>query len=345
MQLVETASILIPCYNDEEYVGGAIESALNQTWSDCEIIVVDDGSSDGSYTVARRYESEDVQVLTQQNQGAATARNRALQMASGKYVQYLDADDLLHPRKIEAQITALKGRSFGTIAVCPTVYFQDGMPLEEGKKLKGSDQNPWLNTQDPIQWMVNLHDPEESWGMVACHAWLVPHEIVRRAGPWREDISLDDDGEFFNRVLLESNGVQCVDGVYAYYRQHESEGRVSEQTSEKALEGWLRSIDAKSERLLFRTTGRQYNTAAHGFARQYWSLALAAYPENKKVAARAESRAADLGFPEALSPISRNGWKGCVAKVVTSILGWRTARWLQWVYHRFRQAMHHLLSL
>ncbi len=339
----QTVSVLIPCYNDETHVRDAIESALDQTWPACEIIVVDDGSADDSLAVARSYESEGVQVISQENQGASAARNRAFEAASGKYVQYLDADDMLHPKKIEAQVEALRDTSSCTVAVCSTVYFQDGTSPDEGRRAEGDESIPWLTSENPAQWLIDLWLPENGWGMVQPGAWLTPRAVIEKAGPWREDISKDDDGEFFTRVLLASCGIQYVGQGCVYYRQYRDGSRVSSLRSKGAVAGWLRSIDSKRDHLLPQTTHEQREQAAFGLARQYWSLALDAYPAHPEVAARAEQRAADLGHPAPLRTVSENGWTGTIAQGVESYLGWRAARRLQHTYHRARTGIAGLL--
>src|SRR5438067_11491143 len=92
-------SILIPAYNAGTWIVETIRSALAQTWTRHEIIVVDDGSSDNTLTIARRFESREVSVVSQQNQGAAAARNKAYSLCQGDYIPWLDADDLLSPEK------------------------------------------------------------------------------------------------------------------------------------------------------------------------------------------------------------------------------------------------------
>jgi glycosyltransferase involved in cell wall biosynthesis len=100
-------SILIPAHNAENWIADTIRSAITQTWVRKEIIVVDDGSSDRTADVARRFASKEVVVISKKNQGAAAARNHALQFCQGDYIQWLDADDILAPDKIERQLTAL----------------------------------------------------------------------------------------------------------------------------------------------------------------------------------------------------------------------------------------------
>src|SRR5947208_2891018 len=97
-------SILIPAFNSEAWIAETIESALVQTWPRKEIIIVDDGSTDRTLAVAREFASKEVSVLTQPNQGAAAARNKAYSISQGKYIQWLDADDVLAPDKIARQM-------------------------------------------------------------------------------------------------------------------------------------------------------------------------------------------------------------------------------------------------
>ena len=98
-------SICIPVFNSEKWLGDTINSALAQTWSNKELIIVDDGSADNSLKIARKFESSIVKVISQNNRGACAARNKALANAQGDFIQWLDADDILAPDKIEIQLT------------------------------------------------------------------------------------------------------------------------------------------------------------------------------------------------------------------------------------------------
>ena len=88
-------SILIPAYNAEETIADTIQSAIAQTWQRKQIVVVDDGSRDSTAEVARRFATK-VTVVSTENQGGAAARNHALRLSQGDYIQFLDADDLQH---------------------------------------------------------------------------------------------------------------------------------------------------------------------------------------------------------------------------------------------------------
>jgi glycosyltransferase involved in cell wall biosynthesis len=99
-------SILIPCYNAERWIAQCIESALAQTWPNKEVIVVDDGSTDGSLDVIRSF-GDRIRWETGPNRGGNVARNRLLELAGGEWLQYLDADDYLLPEKIAGQMQFL----------------------------------------------------------------------------------------------------------------------------------------------------------------------------------------------------------------------------------------------
>ena len=92
-------SVIIPVYNVEKYLSRCIESVLNQTYRNLEIIIVDDGSTDDSLNICRRYEKKDkrIKVIHQDNGGLSSARNKGLMNSTGEYISFVDSDDWLHP--------------------------------------------------------------------------------------------------------------------------------------------------------------------------------------------------------------------------------------------------------
>lgn len=214
----QLVSVIIPVHNAEKYIGEAIASAMAQTWPCKEIIVVDDGSTDRSLSIAQTYQCEWVKVISQPNKGASAARNTGLKHATGDFIQFLDADDLLSEDKIELQIQALK-KAPEKIAVCSTIHFTDGKP-HTGSSPSAYEEQFLLDSDNPAWFLTHL------WGgygdngsMVQPNAWLTPRSIIERAGPWNETLTVDDDGEYFCRVLLQSNGV-VKSGGYNYYRKY-----------------------------------------------------------------------------------------------------------------------------
>ncbi len=102
-----TVSVVIPAYNAARYVEDAVDSVLGQTFRDVEVLVVDDGSTDGTEAVLSRYGNA-IRYLRQENRGVSAARNRGIQESTGRYVAFLDADDMWFPEKLDRQIAALE---------------------------------------------------------------------------------------------------------------------------------------------------------------------------------------------------------------------------------------------
>ena len=104
------ASIITPCYNGARYIGETIESVLAQTYSDWEMIIVDDGSTDDSVSVVEGYMARDnrIKLIKQANAGSAAARNNGIRQAEGQYIALLDADDIWLPMFLERQIAYMK---------------------------------------------------------------------------------------------------------------------------------------------------------------------------------------------------------------------------------------------
>ena len=113
-------SVIIPAYNSADFIDEALKSVFDQTYKDLEIIVVDDGSTDDTRAVLEKY-GDRVNYHYQDNNGPASARNRGIKLARGKYIAFLDADDLWLPTKLEKQVALFKNREnlgFVTTGVC-----------------------------------------------------------------------------------------------------------------------------------------------------------------------------------------------------------------------------------
>lgn len=117
-------SIVIPCYNDAQYVEQAVESALNQTYTNIEVIVVDDGSNQETKAVLKKLESKITKLITQENQGQSTARNIGIKEANGEYILVLDSDDYFEPTFCEKAIDVLKNRDV-KLVTCYTKRFNN----------------------------------------------------------------------------------------------------------------------------------------------------------------------------------------------------------------------------
>jgi glycosyltransferase involved in cell wall biosynthesis len=205
-------SILIPAYNAEKWIRDCVCSAKAQTWPHKEIIVVDDGSSDRTLKIARTLESSEVKVVAQENTGACGARNKAFSLAQGDYIQWLDADDALHPEKIARQLQCLSNGQVHSTLLTSTW----------GKFFYSPDRTQFISNslwQDlsAVDWLVTKF-ADNVWMNPAC--WLISRQLIEAAGPWDERLSVsgNDDGEYICRVVAASTGVKFVADAKCYYR-------------------------------------------------------------------------------------------------------------------------------
>jgi glycosyltransferase involved in cell wall biosynthesis len=125
-------SIIIPVYNREQYIGAALESVLSQSYRPLEIIVVDDGSSDRTAEIVKRFDDQ-VSYVYRANGGPAAARNHGLALASGEFIAFLDSDDLWPATKLETQIRYLLGHTEVQYVIGKATYFAEpGTTLPSG---------------------------------------------------------------------------------------------------------------------------------------------------------------------------------------------------------------------
>ena len=203
-------SILIPAFNAEKWIDACIRSALAQTWIRKEIVIVDDGSSDKTLEIARSYASQTTQVISQENRGASASRNRALSLAQGDYIQWLDADDLLAPDKIALQLKeTLPEQDERVLLSCAWGRFYQWPELSKFRA------DPLWEDLEPKEWLFRKLD-QNLWMPIM--SWLVSRELTEMAGPWNETLSLDDDGEYFCRVLANSHGVRFIREAMCFNR-------------------------------------------------------------------------------------------------------------------------------
>jgi glycosyltransferase involved in cell wall biosynthesis len=319
-----SVSILIPAFNAQEWIADTLRSAMAQTWQKKEIIVVDDGSTDETLAIARQFESDCVRVFTQKNQGAAAARNKAFSLSHGDYIQWLDADDLLAPDKIARQMEILD--QCGTKRKLLSSAW--GLFMYRPYRAEFVPTALWCDLT-PIEWLLrkmgqNLYMQTASW--------LVSRELTESAGPWDTRLLGDDDGEYFCRVLLASDGVQFVPEAKVYYRgpglafsslshMGQSPRRIDAHWLSMQLHiGYLRSLE-DSERVRAACL-RYLQTSLIHF-----------YPAKLDIVKQAQQLARDLGGE--LGPPSLS-WKYHWMK---AIFGWHTAKFGQQVLLGFRWSM------
>lgn len=308
-------SILIPCYNSEKYLAETVKSALAQTWQNKEIIIVDDGSTDNSLAVAKSFESPIVKVISQTNRGASASRNRALQESRGDFIQYLDADDLLAPNKIKLQIELL-GTDTHFVASGEWARF-----YQQPTEALFVPQPLWKDLS-PVDWLVCAW--ERHW-MMHPAAWLIPRQISDEAGVWNESLSLNDDGEYFCRIVLSSQEVKFCQGAKTYYRSG-NENSLSQFKSEKAKRSEFLSLDLATNHLLAKENSLRTRQVC---ATVWQRFIYEAYPDVPELTRQAAAKVKELGGSN-LQPTG-----GSMFHLLSQFVGWQKAKKLQTICYQY----------
>lgn len=300
-------SIIIPCFNAGSYIEETLSSAFAQTWPHCEVILVDDGSTDDSMARAQPFTSRGLRLFSQPNAGASATRNHGLREARGAYIQFLDADDLLAPNKIERQMATLSQATPRTLASGAWSRFQRD-PTEA--------KFDWLPNWKDLTGVEFLQTFYETETMMHPAAWLAPRSLLDSAGPWNESLSLNDDGEYFARVALAADRIRFCDTARSYYRSG-LPGSLSRRKDRRSLESLFHSVELMIGHLLRADSSpRTVSAAAYGWK---W-LAFELYPEAPDLSRRAEELSNSLGGSPRRFPGSGR------FQLAARVLGWRLAK-------------------
>jgi glycosyltransferase involved in cell wall biosynthesis len=211
-------SVVIPCYNAGSWLREAIDSCLAQTYPNLEIIVVDDGSSDDSLSIAQSYGSKIV-VSSGPNKGECAARNRGFALSHGDFVQFLDADDYLLPEKIGRQVSCLEAEGGDVIYGDWRIqhHFPDGTTRLSQVYQPG-------HFDDPVLAVLN------GWNLISTGP-LHRREIVERSGGWDERFHNVTDTVFLFSEIMAGAVLRYQPGCLWIYRRY---GNVTVSTADPA---------------------------------------------------------------------------------------------------------------
>jgi len=220
-------SVVIPVFNGERFLREAVQSVLDQKYSPIEIIIVDDGSTDGSSAVARSF-SETVRYLYQANQGPAAARNRGIEHAQGSLIAFADADDLWPSEKLEMQLPYLINDAAIEIVMGRI------QQVRLSKTVNGQTQTEEL--AEPA-FSVNLGSA------------VIKKSVFERVGLFDESMRYSEDVDWFMRAREAGAAIVTIDAVTLLYRQHEENMTRGKSTSElNVLKALKKSLDRRRER-------------------------------------------------------------------------------------------------
>ncbi len=203
-------SVIIPAYNACKFIAEAIESVLNQTFPAHEIIVVDDGSTDGTGEFVEKQFGDKVKVIRQENKGQGAARNAGIKVATGNIFQFLDADDLLLPNKFEVQLDFWRRNPEFDIVYCDHCYFVE-------KKIPND-----LPLPRPLHQGVLVDVAIRQTPGGPPHCFLVSRHVMDVVGQFNEDRSIQivEDRDFWFRCALHGFTFGYVPQVLALTRRH-----------------------------------------------------------------------------------------------------------------------------
>lgn len=200
----QTVSILIPCYNAERWIAQAIQSALDQTYPNKEVIVMNDGSSDRSLEIIKSF-SNQICWESQPNRGGNATRNRLLELSTGEWLQYLDADDYLLPEKIEKQINLLSQNPKTDVICSPAIS-----EYHDEEKI-WTEPSPQLHPRDP--WILLAR-----WRLPQTGGSLWRKQAIVDAGGWKVDQPCCQEHELYLRLLMAGKQLNFYDHSGAVYR-------------------------------------------------------------------------------------------------------------------------------
>jgi glycosyltransferase involved in cell wall biosynthesis len=201
-----TVSVVIPAYNAARTVRQAVTSALEQSRNDLEVIVVDDGSTDGTADVVRNLGDPRLRLVSQENSGAAAARNAGTEAASGRWVAFLDADDLWLPTKLETQLGEIESTP-GAMAVQSSVYFVDD-------RLRVLSVERCSRSRNGVLDVLRFRDTP-----AAPSTLLVDRQFLQEIGGFDQSLVILEDWDLMIRIAR-NGGLVNIEEPLAFYRVH-----------------------------------------------------------------------------------------------------------------------------
>ena len=206
-----TVSVIMPAYNVEAFIVQALESACNQTISDIEIIVVDDGSEDNTARIVKAFDDHRISMIHKENGGCASARNAGIHVAKGNFISFLDADDYWLPNKLEREL-----ESFYRQPHVDLIFSLSFVINEEGKELGVLKSGTFRSFSFKDLFIEN---PVGNGSSV-----LIRKRALDQAGPFDESLPASSDCDMWLRIAkLRTDNFVCLPEPLTYYRRRHSQ--------------------------------------------------------------------------------------------------------------------------
>lgn len=299
-------SVIIPLYNAENYIADTINSVINQSFKNWELIIVDDGSIDNSLSIAQSFVSDRIKVYFTKNQGAAAARNYGFKRSRAQLIKFFDADDLISDKMLASQFDLANQYPNTIISASWGRFYNDDITT-----FQLNEEKCWKD-MDPIDWICSSWQDAQT--MTQPGIFLIPRQIINEVGLWDEKLNLVDDMEFFTKVILGASAIKFSLDTVLYYRSGMGNKALSGHTNRKAIESHYRALYLSSHYLLDKEisirTKQCIANMWQGFVYEYYYLA-------RDLTRKAESTINHLGGSNLKFPC------GGKSKILNGIFGWK----------------------
>lgn len=216
-------SVIVPVYNLERFLDATVESILRSTYQDLELILVDDGSMDGSAVICDEFASRDsrVKVIHKQNGGVASARNEGLKVARGEYISFVDGDDVIHPDMLRILLNALQQGAYDfSMCYLKRVHEDEAIDFKQTSSAASSSVKT-LSGDDYIRGIYGKNiDVAVQYDYNIVFNKLFKRELI--AGELFAQLRMAEDIEWLHRVCLKAKSAVIVEEELYYYMQRES---------------------------------------------------------------------------------------------------------------------------
>ncbi len=206
--MLPKVSVNICCYNSEKFIKETIQSVLDQTYKEFEIIIIDDGSKDKTGEIVKSIKDSRVKYYYQDNMGLSASRNRALEMSKGEYVALLDHDDIWEPEKLEKQVALIdSNKNLGLV-------FSDSYIIDKNGKIKGT----FFELNRPARGQVTKELINADF--IPCLTAVMRKSYMEKVGNFKNELKIAEEYDYFLRLSLISD-FDYVNAPLAKYRLHQ----------------------------------------------------------------------------------------------------------------------------
>ena len=317
-----SVSVIIPTYNAGPFIFEAIQSVLDQTFRFYEIIVVDDGSTDDTKNILKRFDSQ-IHYLFQENQGPSAARNAGIKMSRGTYISFLDADDIWMNDKLQLQLEFLESHSGIALVFSDHQNFKEGREiqsktfLDEKKERFGEDFLSEIPLKDAFLKMVQEN-------FISTPTVILKRECFEKIGLFDENLRSVEDRDLWIRIAA-SYPLACFPKVLCKRRIHQT--NITSE-SELTLYARIKVLEKNRSDFPFLIPSEIWDSE---LAIHYSHLGYKFLQNDLRWKAMQSGLA---GLKHAFRQLTKNreltlqSWKRLIGLIPASILGWRFSRFL-----------------